>query len=312
MKTSLILLNFLLISASLMAQKTDTVSKSSSTDSLLNSINSDNKKEPVLATFESTRLVLSQSTQTVKKKNFNFQIIHRFGDIASKIGGGQTLFGLDAVSDVNFRFEYGLSDDFNIIFERSTIGGLVALELKYAMLHQTADDGTPVSITVLGETGVRPYGSFSSFSDRQSSCVEAIFACKFSSQFSLQVSPSYLTENTALPLLPGVEKQFFSLSAAARLKVTKHMGIIVDYAHPFSSFRTTANGFYDPLGFGLEMITGGHVFTINITNSRAVSEMNYLSNTQSDYGKGQYRIGFTISRMFDFNHKESYKTYKPE
>lgn len=312
MKTYLILLNFLLISTALMAQKADSTKKSSPADSLLNSINSDNKKEPVLATFESTRLVLSQTTETVKKKNFNFQIIHRFGDFASKIGGGQTFFGLDAVSDVNFRFEYGLSDNLNIDFERSTIGGLIALELKYALVHQTTDDGTPLAITVLGETGVRPYGSFNSFGDRQSYFAEAIFSRKFSSQFSLQVSPSYLTENTALPLLPGVEKQFFSLSAAARLKVTKHMGIIVDYAHPFSSFRTTANGFYDPLGFGLEMVTGGHVFTINVTNSRAVSEMNYLSNTQSGYGKGQYRIGFTISRMFDFNHKENYKTYKPE
>jgi len=54
------------------------------------------------------------------------------------------------------------------------------------------------------------------------------------------------------------------------------------------------------------VVTGGHVFTLNVTNSRAVNEMNYLSNTTSDYGRGQYRVGFTISRMFDFNHKEKY------
>jgi hypothetical protein len=85
------------------------------------------------------------------------------------------------------------------------------------------------------------------------------------------------------------------------------MAFVVDYAHPFSSFRNSSSVFSDPLGFGLEMVTGGHVFTVNITNARANSEMNYLSNTVSDYGRGQYRIGFTISRMFDFNHKEVYK-----
>ena len=85
------------------------------------------------------------------------------------------------------------------------------------------------------------------------------------------------------------------------------MGFIVDYAHPFSAYRQN-NAYSDPLGFGIEMITGGHVFTVNITNSRAISEINYLNNTQSSFGNGQYRIGFTISRMFDFNHKEAYKT----
>jgi len=85
------------------------------------------------------------------------------------------------------------------------------------------------------------------------------------------------------------------------------MGFVIDYAHPFSSLRNGNNGFSDPLAFGLEMVTGGHVFTVNISNPRAVSEINYLSDTQSSYSKGQYRLGFTISRMFDFNHKEKYK-----
>lgn len=87
------------------------------------------------------------------------------------------------------------------------------------------------------------------------------------------------------------------------------MGFVLDYAHPFSAYRDNGvNRFSDPFGFGIEMVTGGHVFTVNISNARANTEINYLNNTMSDYARGQYRIGFTISRMFDFNHKESYKT----
>jgi hypothetical protein len=59
-----------------------------------------------------------------------------------------------------------------------------------------------------------------------------------------------------------------------------------------------------PLGVGIEIETGGHVFTINVTNARAVSEINYLNDTQSNFAKGQFRIGFTISRMFDFNSRK--------
>ena len=83
------------------------------------------------------------------------------------------------------------------------------------------------------------------------------------------------------------------------------MSFVVDYAHPFSSYRS-AHGFSDPAALGIQLATGGHVFTINISNAKAVSEINYLSNTQSDVSQGQFRLGFTISRMFDFNHKEHY------
>jgi hypothetical protein len=304
MKKYIILLNLLIISTGLMAQKT--TDKSNSADSLLNSISTDNKNEPVVI-FKSTRLILSQSTETVKKNNFNFEIIHRFGDFAGTVGGGKYFWGLDDVSDVTFRFEYGLSDNLNIILERSTITGLLDLELKYAVLHQTSDGSSPLAITVLGEQGVRPYGSYATFGDRLANFVQVIFARKFSPGLQLQVAPSFVSDNSAYPFLPGIEKSFVALSAAARIRLSNHMGFIVDYAHPFSSFRTS-NGFSDPLGFGIEMVTGGHVFTVNITNARAVSEMNYMSNTQSDFSRGQYRIGFTISRMFDFNHKEVYKS----
>jgi len=296
MKKYIFLLALLTVSIGAFAQKTD---------SLLNSMSSDNKNEPVTI-FKASRLILSQSSETVKKNNLNFLIIHRFGDFSGKNGGGQIFFGLDAVADVYLGFEYGLTDNLNIDIGRTTIGGLANLELKYAFLHQT-ESGSPLGITALGQVGVRPYGSYNAFGDRVSEFAQVIFARKFSSDFSLQVAPSFVNNNIPFPLVDGNEQQFFALSAAARLKLSKHMGFIVDYAHPFSAYRQN-NAYSDPLGFGIEMITGGHVFTVNITNSRAISEINYLNNTQSSYGNGQYRIGFTISRMFDFNHKEAYKT----
>jgi hypothetical protein len=294
-------------------QKADTVKSSttttSSADSLLSSMDAGAKAEPVIA-FKATRLVLSQTTKTVKKNNLNFQVIHRFGDIGGKNHGPQTDFGLDQVNDVFIGFEYGITDNLNIDFARSTILQLLQLELKYALLHQTSDNSVPFDFTVLGEYGVHPYGHYGTYSGRESFLAQAILARRFSSFLSLQVSPGFVHDNTPNPFEPGVEKQYFSLQATARIKLTKHSGFIIDYAHSFSSFRTTANGFYDPLGFGYEVETGGHVFTINVTNARAVSELNYLSSPDASYGKGQYRIGFTISRMFDFSPGHSKKKYK--
>src|ERR1700731_3923678 len=99
MKNFTILLAFLIVSPGLKAQKADSIKKPTSADSLFNSMNSDNKKEPVVI-FESSRLILSQSTETVKKNNLNFLVMHRFGDVGGDDGGGKSLFGLDYVADL--------------------------------------------------------------------------------------------------------------------------------------------------------------------------------------------------------------------
>jgi len=308
MKKYFILFSLILLGSISRAQKTDTLKKEhtqTSTDALLDSISTDNKSENV-AIFKGSRLVLSQSSELTRKKNLNFLIIHRFGDFAGKNGGGQLYYGLDDIADVYIGFEYGVSDNLNIDVGRTTIGGLADLELKYALLHQKTDGGSPIAITLIGEGGISPYGfnTYPTFGDRLSYFGQAIFARKFSSIFSMQVAPSFVRDNEPMPDLPGNEQQFLSVSATGVLMVTRHMGIVIDYAHPFSSFRQNNPNFSDPLGFGIQIETGGHVFTINVTNARAIDEINYLSDTESKFSKGQYRIGFTISRIFDFNHKE--------
>ncbi len=301
MKKYIAVIALIALSAGLKAQQKGT--KMSAADSLLNAMNANEKPQPV-EIFKSTRLVLSQTTKMVKKNNFNFEIIHRFGDMAGTNGGPQTAFGIDRVNDVFFGFEYGISDNLNIDLGRSTIGQLIQLELKYALVHQTSDNSSPFALTVLGESGVRPYASFPTFSSRVSYLLQAIIARQFCPEFSLQLSPTFVRDNTPFPILAGNEKQFFALQAAARIKLTNHTGFIIDYAHPFSTFRNNTPTFQNPLGIGYEVETGGHVFTVNITNANSISEMNMLSNSQDRFSKGQYRIGFTISRMFDFNPKE--------
>jgi len=308
MKKFIILVALFALCIGVKAQKTDTAKKASSADSLMNSLSAtDDKHERILSAFKATRLIFSPTTEMVRKKNLNFLVIHRFGDIATGPGGARTLFGLDAVNDVYIGFEYGVSDNFNLSFSRTTIGQLIEFQLKYALLHQTKDDSAPLGITVLGGTGVRPYGNFSSFDNRLSYIAEAIFSRKFTPALSLEVSPVFVSDNQPIPNEVGNENSFFSFTAAARLKVTKHMSLLVDWEHPFSSYRTSANGFQDPLGFGAEFETGGHVFTLNFTNARAVSQINSLSNSQASWGRGEYRLGFTISRMFDFNKNKEKK-----
>ncbi|MBB3968803.1 hypothetical protein E2R65_06125 [Mucilaginibacter phyllosphaerae] len=313
MKKSVLLIA-LLFSAGLLKAQTAKTDSATSTDSLMKMLNVPQKGEPVIATFKATRLILSQTTETVKKNELNFLVIHRFGDIGGSNGGGKTLWGLDNSSDIYIGFEYGLIDNLNIDFGRSKFEQLLELGLKYNILHQKTDDSMPVAVTLIGKTGFKPYHVnttvFDYYANRFSYLAQAVFARKFSRALSLQVSPMYLINNVPYPFIAGNEKNIFALSAAGRLKFSKRMGLVLDYVHPFSSFRNNSINpkFYNGLGVGIEIETGGHVFTINFSNAQAISEFNYINDTESSWGKGQFRLGFTISRIFDFNrkHKSNY------
>ncbi|GAB3937816.1 DUF5777 family beta-barrel protein [Mucilaginibacter myungsuensis] len=288
--------------------------KTSSADSLLNAMSTTADNEPVIATFKASRLIFSQTTETVKKGNLNFVVIHRFGDIGGSAGGGKTLWGLDNSSDIFIGFEYGISDKLDLQFGRSKFEQLLELGLKYHFLQQTADDAMPFSATIIGKTGLKPYSVttnvFKPYTNRLNYFTQLVIARKFSTNFSMQITPSYLRNNLPFPYLPDNEKNFFVLGGAFRLKVTKRSGIVVDYHHPFSSFRSSNNtttNFYDPIGVGWEIETGGHVFTLNLSNSQAISEINYLADTESSWGKGQFRLGFTISRMFELSGRSKNK-----
>ncbi len=95
------------------------------------------------------------------------------------------------------------------------------------------------------------------------------------------------------------ENGLFAMGIGGRLKFTKRFGIIADYFHCFRS-QNIIGGLqhYNPLSFGIEIETGGHVFHINFTNSRSISEGQFISNTSSDLMGGQFRFGFNISRLF--------------
>ena len=82
--------------------------------------------------------------------------------------------------------------------------------------------------------------------------------------------------------------------------ITKRFGIIVDYVHTFSEFQSNykPQSFYNPIGVGIEIETGGHVFHITMTNAPAILENNYIPESTDSWLKGGMKLGFNISRVF--------------
>lgn len=279
-------------------------------DSIMQSMDAGNGNEVVLSTFKSPKLVLLQTNETQKKQELTFWVGHRFGDIGGESGGSHTLFGLDWATDIHLGFDYGITNDLTVGIGRSKYNETYNFQAKYRLLQQL-EEGTPVSLTLFGQSSwiTRKEffeNEFPKEGDRISHFFQVILARKFSPNFSLMLNPGYLVRSAYQLEDPNDKENFLVLGVGGRLKFTKRLSIIADY--------TLVNGldrpddltteYYNPLGIGLEIETGGHVFSLNFQNATYITENNFIPNTQKSWWDGGVRFGFSISRNFYLGPKE--------
>ncbi|MCB0630777.1 MAG: DUF5777 family beta-barrel protein [Saprospiraceae bacterium] len=273
--------------------------------------------EMVSQTFKDRRVINTHSVETLPARKLDVRIAHRFGDLLGENGGFQTFFGLENAADVMIGAEYGLTNRFTVGLYRTKGAGITPEGnsglnqltngiFKYRVLHQTVDQIVPFSMTLVGVVSVSTakqiddnpdlIRSFPKFAHRMATNWQIILARKFSDGFSLQILPSYTHRNL---VTFEDENGIFAFGAATRIQLNKVVGIIADITVPFNERRTSEAGYYYPFGIGLEFDTGGHIFQVNFTNATGIMETDYIPYTTSNWGDGEFRLGFTISRLFN-------------
>ena len=280
------------------------------------------KKQPVLATFKTTRVITAHSVETVKKNALDFRISHRFGDVAAPGTRGHTLFGFDVAADILLSFEYGILDDLTVGIGRAKGAGPVR-ELyngfiKYRVLKQTTDFKIPLTLTLFANASVSSMkkqsdmmliSSFPKWDNRISYTAQALIACKATDWLSLQLSPTFIWRN----IVPYNDQNgLFFMGLSGRARMSRRSAITFEYFLPITRKNATYREYfpmlrglkdaqyYHHLGLGVEFETGGHIFHINLTNSQGLLENDFLPYTSSNWLQGGFRLGFTISRSFQF------------
>jgi hypothetical protein len=70
----------------------------------------------------------------------------------------------------------------------------------------------------------------------------------------------------------------------------------LEYYYRFNEITSLKT--YNPIGIGIDIETGGHVFQLVFTNSRPTFEKGFITATTDDFLDGGIRFGFNISRTF--------------
>jgi hypothetical protein len=273
----------------------------------------DDKKtnEPISATFKTSRLNMSHSVEIVGAHQLDFRISHNFSDIGS--GTAHNMYGFNQISNIRIALEYGINKNFTVGLGSSKGFGEVKElydgYLKYKLFRQTINNKIPVTVTLLGVStisGVHASSDptsatyFTTFADRISYCSQILIARKLNEKLSIQLMPSYLHRNFVT--FADSENDFLAMGVGARYKFTKRSAVVIDGYLPFSKYRTAQHkvgNYYNPLGIGYEIETGGHVFHVSFVNTGGLVETDFIPYSNTSWTKKfGVRMGFNISRWF--------------
>jgi hypothetical protein len=256
---------------------------------------SEAKPEAVSATFKGSRLVNGQTIETRHKGELEFIFAHRFGRLND---GAYELFGLDQAF-VRVGLEYGVTDNLSAGFGRNSVDKTMDGYLRYKLLRQQ-QEGMPVTVTLFTNAAIRtsPRKEDATYNirleDRLSYTSQLLIARKFTPALSLQLMPTLVHRNTVDQSKEKNDQ--LALGFGGRLKVSRSISLNTEYYYRLGV--PAANEYFNALGFGIDIETGGHVFQLVLTNTRGLTERAYLTETSGDFFDGDIHLGFNVTRSF--------------
>lgn len=261
-------------------------------------------KDIITATFKSSRVVNGQSIENVGVGVLDFKILHRFGAINQ---GGYELFGIDQAT-MRMGLDYGLTNRLMFGVGRSTYQKQYDGFVKYKLLQQqTGLKEIPVGISLVSTMIYKslrsaPNAQYVEYStDKIAYAHQLLIARKFNDYFSLQITPTVvhynLVESSKMP------NDFKSLGISMRQRISKRVNITGEYFYRIDKIV----GYHDPLTFGLDIETGGHVFQLHVTNSTGMTERTFINETSGSWSNKDIRFGFNLVRAFTLKKPKALK-----
>lgn len=264
--------------------------------------------EYAFATFKGTRAINLQSPELPAKGVLQYIFIHRFGSFNNDYFYNN--LGMNT-AEVALQLDYGVTDWLNLGLSSGTASprtysGFV----KFKLLRQSKG-ARVMPFSLVGYSSLTwnnerynlevPYNE----TDRLSFTNQLVIARKFSKRFSMEVVPTHVHFN--LVSLASESNDIFSIGTAARFKLTKQLGLSVEYIYQTNPLETSLHTLgseivmqtnQNVLSAGIDIETGGHVFQIFLTNSRGIADPYTIAQTPGTWKEGDIHLGFNISRVF--------------
>lgn len=253
--------------------------------------------------FKMTRITFGHSTEVRSKNILEVFVANRFWDLPTEQSQS---FGADRMS-TRFALEYGISDRLSFGVGATTFDRLWDSYLKYNLVTQKkGEKATPFNITLLQSgsynSSSRPYSSVvNDFSGRLSFTTQLLISRKISSDFSFQISPTFIHRGFAAS--EADDQNFFAMGFGARYKIGPHLSIVSEYYktfNPIKSFDT-----YGPFALGVNWEVGDVLLQFMLTNTRNMVEDTFITQTRNNFNfrNPNLNFGFNATYVIHFSNR---------
>ena len=256
------------------------------------------EKEPLYVSyfFKGTKIVNGQSVELPSNNVLKFNIQHRFGPLNS---GLYNLYGLD-YAQVRFSFEYGLKNWLAIGLGRSSVSKTIDGNIKLRLKRQTKVKNIfPITLVLNSAIYVNQYthnervSPYFLLTDQLIYTHQLLLARKINRNLTFQLTPTFIHFNL-IDNSVNRNNDNYSIGIGGRQKITKRISINAEtFLQAFHSLEQNV------LSLGFDVETGGHIFQLHISNSPAMIEPSFITNTYGSLLEGSIYFGFNISRVFN-------------
>jgi hypothetical protein len=257
-----------------------------------------------LNTFESVLLLDNQTVMVPKKGSLEMFIQHRFGTVNN---GSKDMFGLFAPSNIRLGLNFVVLNKLNVGAGLTKERMQVDMNAKYAIFKQREDNKMPVSVSVFGNIVIdsRNSSNFRYGVHRFSYFSQVLVARKITERLSAQASGSLSWFNNVEgyvnskgEIVNKMKNQHLAVAVMGRYKFSDKSAVVVNYDQPLTQHPT--NNPHPNISFGLETVTDSHAFQVFAGNYYGIVPQSNNMFNQNDYTKGQFVIGFNITRLWAF------------
>lgn len=270
---------------------------------LLSLLGEDEEINYTTATFKGTRVINGHSVENVAAGVLDFRISHRFGFVNT---GPYEFFGLDGAT-LRLGYEYGINDRLMVGVGRASFNKAYDGFVKYKILRQsTGKRKMPISVSwfsniVCNSIKWQNPERENYFSSRLFYAHQLLIGRKFNNDLSLQISPTWIHRNLVATMAES--NDVLAIGGLGRYKLNQRLSINAEYF--YVAPNQLGSQYTNSLSVGVDIETGGHVFQLHFTNSTAMTEPGFITETVGEWQNGDVHFGFNISRVFTIVRKKT-------
>lgn len=248
-----------------------------------------------ISTFKGTRIAIGQSIENRKKGVLQLSALNRYWNLPNaKVKS----FVADKLS-ARLAFEYGISDKLTIGGGWTSLEGVSDANLKYTLLRQRKDaKKSPLSISLFQNASYRgdrsEPNSDIGFKDRLAFTSQVLIAHKFTSKFSLQVSPTFIHRSFSFNEVDP--NNHFAVGFGGRYRITNHVSLASEYyyvTNPLKSRDTSG-----ALALGINWDVRFLLLQFQMTNARSMVEDGFILQTPNNFNTDDGNFVFGFNAIF--------------